>query len=115
MIRSVGIPLLAGLLCLTGAVALAQDTGGGTVPGATDARLGAKAAPETQPAAAATTVRQPLPPASQAVQRGQRSFKRCNEEALKRKLSGAERRHFVTRCRLGYGRRLFRRRGVPPA
>lgn len=112
MMRSVGFPLVAGLLCLTGA--LAQETTGGTAPGAPDARLGPKAAPDAQPAAAAATIRQPLPPAAQAVQRGQRSFKRCNEEALKRKLSGAERRHFVTRCRLGYGRRLFRRRGAPP-
>ncbi|WP_375460777.1 hypothetical protein [uncultured Enterovirga sp.] len=58
--------------------------------------------------------RAPLPPASQAVPRGARTFARCNAEALKRRLRGAERRHFVQRCRLGYGQRLFRRRTVRP-
>ncbi|MDB5591349.1 PsiF family protein, partial [Enterovirga sp.] len=59
--------------------------------------------------------RTPLPPAAQAVPRGQRTFARCNAEAVKRRLRGAERRHFVQRCRLGYGLRLFRRGRGPAA
>lgn len=72
--------------------------------------------PPTSAAAPAGTVqgRAPLPPASQAVPRGARTFARCNAEALKRRLRGAERRHFVQRCRLGFGMRLFRRRSAPP-
>lgn len=49
-------------------------------------------------------------PASQLLPRNQRSFRRCNVEAMNRRYRGAERRHFVARCKLGYGRRLFRRR-----
>ena len=68
------------------------------------------------PLPGAVTGRQSLPaaPAATAGPRGQRSFARCNADALKRKLGGAERRHFVARCRLGYGHRLFRRRPAPP-
>ena len=79
--------------------------------------------PQPAPAAAPGTLalqpsgvvgRQPLPPASMAVPKGQRTFKRCNREALARKLRGADRRHFVKRCRLGYGYRLFRRNRATP-
>ena len=56
--------------------------------------------------------RQPLSPAA-AIPRGPRLFERCNREAVARRYRGAERRHFVRRCQLGYGRRLFRRRNVP--
>lgn len=40
-----------------------------------------------------------------------RPYDQCIREAQTRKYRGAERRHFVFRCQLGYGRRLFRRRG----
>ncbi|TDR94336.1 PsiF family protein [Enterovirga rhinocerotis] len=66
------------------------------------------------PQSGSVTGRQPLPPASMAVPKGQRTFKRCNREAMARKLRGADRRHFVKRCRLGYGHRLFRRGRAAP-
>lgn len=40
-----------------------------------------------------------------------RTFAQCNQEALRRGMRGAERRHWIQRCELGYGRPLFRRRG----
>lgn len=40
-----------------------------------------------------------------------RTFSQCNQEALRRGMRGAERRHWIQRCELGYGRPLFRRRG----
>lgn len=43
-----------------------------------------------------------------------RSFEFCNKDAQVRRLRGPERRHFVSRCQLGYGRPLFRRRGSIP-
>lgn len=115
MIRSAACLLVAGLVFAPATGALAQPVADRppdpvATGSAADARLGSKGPPAPS---GSVTGRQPLPPARDAVQRGQRSFKRCNEEALMRKYRGAERRHFVARCRLGYGRRLFRRGAAP--
>lgn len=48
------------------------------------------------------------------VPRRPRPFEQCRQIAFQRHLRGAERRHYLTRCQLGYGRPLFRRRGRGP-
>ena len=78
------------------------------------------ALPPTQRAPAApSTVRPGAPPnvttnPPAAAPRVARSYQVCTREAQARRYRGAERRHFVSRCQLGYGFRLFRRRGQPP-
>lgn len=47
-----------------------------------------------------------------ASHRPARTYAQCNRVAQQRRLRGAERRHFVFRCQLGYGRALFRRRST---
>ena len=114
MIRSAAWLLAVGLLSLPAPGALAQASGPNPATPAAGATSDSRVGPRPPAPAGVTLNRQGLPLARDAVQRGQRSFKRCNEEALTRKYRGAERRHFVARCRLGYGRRLFRRAAVPP-
>ena len=80
------------------AAALAQAPAPGTPSAARPA------SPNAAPRAAAPGQAQPAP-------RVPRSFEVCTREAMARRYRGAERRHFVSRCQLGYGRRLFRRRG----
>ena len=90
-------------------------------PAPSSARVQGSSDPETTQATApyptpgAVTSRQPLLPGYQVVPRGPNLRLRCNREALNRKYRGAERRHFVRRCVLGYGRRLFRRRSAVPS
>lgn len=74
-----------------------------TAPGASGG------APFTSTPAATT----PRPGVPAGVTR-RRSYDFCNRDAQARRLRGAERRHFVSRCQLGYGRPLFRRRGSVP-
>ena len=59
------------------------------------------------------TVPQGVAPQSVVNPRRPRTFAQCNQEALRRGMRGAERRHWIQRCELGYGRPLFRRRGPP--
>jgi hypothetical protein len=68
------------------------------------------AAPQAAPAAAPG---QPGQPAAAAPRRP-RSYEQCRQIAFQRHYRGAERRHYMTRCQLGYGRPLFRRRGRVP-
>lgn len=49
-----------------------------------------------------------------AAPRRPRSYEQCRQIAFQRHYRGAERRHYMTRCQLGYGRPLFRRRGRTP-
>lgn len=73
--------------------------------------------PTTQPASGPRPVAQPRPVQIRGVPPGvvnprrPRTFVQCNQEALRRGMRGAERRHWIQRCELGYGRPLFRRRG----
>lgn len=120
---SVSVSSRSAMTCVLGVALAIGVAASATADGPADARVGqrpsspgpAPAQHQPQPQPGTVTGRQPLVPASQVAPRGQRSFKRCNDEALKRRYRGAERRHFVARCRLGYGMRLFRRRGAPPA
>ncbi len=81
--------------------------------------------PTSQPTAAPRPATPPRPAQIRGVPPGvvnprrPRTFVQCNQEALRRGMRGAERRHWIQRCELGYGRPLFRRRGPtvtqPPA
>lgn len=97
--------LLVAAECVTGAGGIAAP--GPTSPPATLAATPGDAS--SPPSGMAATTRQPLPPAA-SLARGPKLFERCTREAVARRYRGAERRHFVRRCQLGYGRRLFRRR-----
>lgn len=107
------------VLALFGAVLMcAAPVSGQTTGGPTPAQPAAApssatpASPASAAGAAATAVpaRAAVPPAVTGPRRP-RSYEQCTREAFNRKYRGAERRHFVFRCQLGYGRRLFRRRG----
>ena len=87
-------------LCGTAVAQPAPSTPPGPTGRATIGSAGARQ-PSAQP---------PRPGAAPAPVR-RRSYDQCNREAQGRRLRGSERRHFVSRCQLGYGRPLFRRRG----
>lgn len=103
LVAGVAVPLAAPPLAVAAPLAATPDVSetGATRPLESGQRL-----PSDAPQA---STRQPLVPAA-SVARGPRLFERCTREAIQRRYRGAERRHFVRRCQLGYGRRLFRRR-----
>jgi hypothetical protein len=77
------------------------------------AARGAPAGPGAHPPAPPAA--QPPAPAPTAGPRRPRPYAQCKATAIQRRMRGAERRHYITRCQLGYGRPLFRRRGPIPA
>lgn len=106
MSRTVTIALAALLVSAAAATAQAPTTATPRSPVPTTAPGPSRAAPYT----ATPTANTPRAAVPAGVQR-RRSFDFCNRDAQARRLRGAERRHFVSRCQLGYGRPLFRRRG----
>jgi hypothetical protein len=106
MIRTASFALAALLATAAAAAAQAPTTTTPRGPATTTAPGPSRAAPYTStPAATAPRA------GGQTGAPRRRSFEACNRDALARRLRGAERRHFVSRCQLGYGRPLFRRRG----
>jgi hypothetical protein len=95
---------------LMSAAAAAPSPADGTEPVTTGSPRVAPppAAPVAQPGPG-----QPPQPGATAPRRP-RSYEQCRQIAFQRHLRGAERRHYLTRCQLGYGRPLFRRRGRGP-
>lgn len=118
--------VLAAMTACAG-IALAQ---GSPAPAAPPVEPQMTGSPASQPPAAQSSAVQPpaaqpaprpvTPPRAAPIRgvppgvvnpRRPRTFVQCNQEALRRGMRGAERRHWIQRCELGYGRPLFRRRG----